>query len=51
MLRIIFKKQERGDKQTKIAELEIERFDNNLLDYMTKWFEVQYCEIKILIIS
>jgi len=35
----------------KLATLEIEKFDNKLLDFMQKWFEVQYGEIETSIIS
>lgn len=51
MIHINFEKQERGGKLRKLATLEIENFDKDLLDYMTKWFEVKYGEIKICIIG
>ena len=50
MIHINFEKQERWN-QRKLATLEIENFYKDLLDYMTKWFEVKYGDIKICIIG
>ena len=51
MVTAMFYKRGSRTNSQKLATLEIEKFDNKLLDFMQKWFEVQYGEIETSIIS